>query len=112
MRNKDLKVGDKIFIFYPFLKESECHTIKSVKKNKTLVEVVVTAYYGKREYELIMYGHCSSCMLSGYDRRIPYRGGMYTCDYTKIEDETRIWERKEKLANAGRALLNIVEYFK
>ena len=112
MKNRDLKVGGKIWVFAPYLKETEYYTIKSVKKKKTLVEVVVIAHLGKNEYEVIMYGHCSSSMLSGYDRKFLDGSFVFTCDYSYIRKETEKEKRRDVLVEAGRDLMNIVRHFK
>ena len=112
MTNKEIKVGDKIWLYSAYLIEDEYHTVLGVKKSKTLVAVVVSARYYDKEYEITMYGHASSSMLSGFDRKYGNRDTVYTCDYSQIERETKMQKSKEHIMNAGYALLHMVKFLK
>lgn len=113
-RNKEIKVGDKIWLYSACISRDSYYVVKSVKKNKTLVTVVVDvkgrAYHN--DYEIIMYGHASSSLLSGYDRKFYNSELCYTCEYFLIEKETKRYERDQRFKNAGMALLNLVKYLK
>ena len=111
-KNKEIKKGDKIWLSSPFLSYNSFYRVLSVKKKSTLVEVIVDAEYFDKHYEVTMYGHASSSILSGYDRKFGNQEVCYTCDYSIIEKITKRWESSEKERDAGRALLNLVEYFK
>lgn len=111
-KNKEIKKGDKIWLNSAYLSYASHHIVKSVKKKGTLVEVVVDAELYNKEYEVVMYGHASSSILSGYDRRFGNQDVCYTCDYSIIEKITKRWDSSEKERDAGRALLNLVKYFK
>ena len=111
--NKEIKKGDKIWLYGACLSEREFFTVTKVRKVKTLVEVVVSASFFKKQTEIVMYGHCSSSLLSGYDRRFFNRPEIgYTCDYELIKEKTRKYERDQKYIDAGIALLNVAKYFK
>ena len=111
-KNKEIKKGDKIWLSSPFLSYDSFHRVLSVKKKSTLVEVIVDVEYFDKYYEVTMYGHASSSILSGYDRKYGNQDVCYTCDYSIIEKITKRWESSEKERDAGRALLNLVKYFK
>ena len=112
-RNKDIKVGDKIWINAPSLAYDAYYTVKSVKKEKTCVTVVVKAldFYNK-EFEIVMYGHVSSCILSGFNRRYGEIDVTYTCEYDIIKKETERQNQNERYLSAGRALLQIAKFLK
>ena len=111
--NKEIKKGDKIWLYGACLGENEFFTVTKVRKVKTLVEVVVSASYFNKQTEIVMYGHSSSSVLSGYDRRFFKRPEMgYTCDYELIKEETRKYERDERYREAGIALLNVAKFLK
>ena len=112
MVNKEIKKGDKIWIFCAYLDRNSYYVVKSVKKSGTLVSIVVEASHYDKIYEIKMYGHASSSLLSGYDRKFGRQDTYYTCEYSLIEDETKMRERDEKYRSAGIALLNIAKYFK
>lgn len=116
MRNKELKPGDKVWLYSAYMSRSESgYTVKSVKKSKTLVTVVVETkhpYHSEKVYEFTLYGHCNSRILSGFDRVWGCDGICYTCDYDLIEIKSRDEDRNSKLKAAGKALLDIVEFFK
>jgi hypothetical protein len=111
-QNKEIKVGDRIWLNCPCLNQDSYYTVKSVKKEKTCVSVVVTYkdYKGK-EREINMYGHSSSCILSGYDRGYRNYEISYTCEYEIIKSQTVKYDSNQKYIDAGRALLNVAKYF-
>lgn len=111
-KNKEIKKGDKIWLNSAYLRYDSFYVVLSVKKKGTLVEVVADAERYGKHYEIVMYGHASSSILSGYDRKYGNQDVCYTCDYSIIEKITKRWESSEKEMDAGRALLNLVEYFK
>jgi len=112
MVNKEIKKGDKIWLFCAYLDRNRYYVVKSVKKSGTLVSIVVEASLYDKIYEIKMYGHASSSLLSGYDRKFGRQDTYYTCEYCLIEEEKRMYERDEKYRSAGIALLNIAKYFK
>lgn len=116
MRNKELKVGDKVWINSAHMSYSKSgYIVKSVKKSKTLVTVVVEGELlgcEDKPYDFTMYGHCNSSILSGFDRKWGQDYTCYTCDYNIIERKTEQSEFDAKLKDAGRALLNVVRIFK
>lgn len=113
MKNKELKKGDRIWMFSALIKFDTYLQVHSVKKNGTLVTVVVGAEYPQHpEYEITLYGHASSSLLSGYHRYWSYRDVCYTCDYELITEKYKEFIRQERFINAGVALLNLVKYFK
>ena len=111
-KNKEIKKGDKIWLSSPFLAYDSFYRVLSVKKKSTLVEVIVDAEHFDKHYEITMYGHASSSILSGYDRKFGNMEVCYTCDYTIVEQQTIRYHNIEKERDAGRALLNLVKYFK
>lgn len=113
MTNKEIKVGSKIWLYSACLRRDDFYIVSSVKKDKTLISVVVEAkYYNDEKYEIKMYGHASSSLLSGYDRKFRYLDLCYTCDYSLVEKKTAIYEGDMKYREAGRDFLRIVQYFK
>lgn len=114
MTNKEIKVGSKIWLNTACMPRDSYYVVSSVKKEKTLVTVVVdvpeNSYH--KAYQITMYGHASSRILSGFDRKWGCKDTAYTCDYYLVETETKRYERDDELKNAGRALLNIVKFFK
>lgn len=114
MRNKELKVGDKIWTVFAYMSYTNSgYTVKSVKRTKTLVTVTCEGvYYNGKTYEVTMYGHYNSCILSGYDRKWGNDETCYTCDYSLIQKKTDKYESEQKQMNAGYALLELVKYFK
>ena len=114
MRNKELKAGDKVWIYAPYMSYSKSgYIVKSVKKSSTLVTVTCEAeYYDGKTYELTMYGHCNSRILSCFDRKYGVDNICYTCDYDLIERKTEQEDYDTKLKDAGRALLKITNFFK
>lgn len=113
MTNKELKVGSKIWLYSIGLDEDDCYIVKSVKKDKTLISVVVEAkYFNEEVYEMKMYGHASSSILSGFDRKFRYSDLCYTCDYSLVEKKTRIHKGEMKYREAGYDFLRLVKYFK
>lgn len=113
-KNKELKKGDKIWYWATGLAESEYFPVQSVKKKGTLVEVVVEAYYFSREkkYEIKLYGHASSSLLSGYDKKWRHQDICYTCDYELVKDKTARYDHDKKYIDAGRAVLDLVKCLK
>lgn len=113
MRNKELKKGDKVWICAEHESFENGLPILKVSKKGTLVTVVAEAknYIGKR-YEITLYGHASSSILSGFDRMFCSPSIFYTCNYDIIVSRTERYDRKEKFCNAGIALLNLAKYFK
>lgn len=114
MINKEIKKGDKIWIYAASMDYKFFLTVKSVKKEKTLVSVVVETknYFTGRLYEIKMYGHASSSLLSGFNSRIGGRDMCYTCDYSLIEEKTARYNIDEKYIKAGQALLKFAQFFK
>ena len=115
MRNKELKKGDRVWLSYECLSYDSCYMVISVKKKGTLVTVVAEgkSFIGdKKPYEITLYGHASSSLLSGFDRRFGNKDVYYTCDYDLIRVKTKRFERDQSLKEAGKALLNLVKYFK
>jgi hypothetical protein len=112
--NKKIKVGDKIWVDCACLREDAYYIVSSVKKVKTLVTVVVDvpANSFHKAYQITMYGHASSSLLSGFDRWFGNKDIHYTCDYELIEEKTRRYEWDRKYIDAGMAFLNLVKYIK
>ena len=112
-QNKEIKVGDKIWMYSECLDEREYHTVVSVRKVKTLVEVVVSAKFFDKEFEITMYGHRSSSLLSGYEKNYYNHLDMgYTCDYDLIRKKTDRYNRDQRYRDAGIALLNFAKYIR
>ena len=114
MINKEIKKGDKIWLYASCLSYDSYYVVSSVKKEKTLITVVVDvpAKYGYKDYQITMYGHASSSLLSGYDIKYRNKDIEYTCDYKLIEKKTEIYEQQSKYREAGYDFLRIVKYFK
>ena len=113
MTNKEIKVGSKIWLYSACIDMDSYYVVKSVKKDKTLVSVIVEAkYFNNETYEITMYGHCSSSLLSGYDRKFRNLDLCYTCDFSLVEKKTRIYEGERKYREAGYDFLRLVKYFK
>lgn len=115
MRNKELKVGDKVWLHEAYMSRLNGYTVKSVKKSKTLVTVVAEKEHPFRKdkfYEITLYGHCNSRILSGFDRVWSRDADFYTCDYDLIDAKSRIEKENHKLREAGRTLLKLSNYFK
>jgi len=112
-QNKEIKKGDKIWLYSTFLDEDSFYTVISVKKVRTLVEVVVSSInYEGKEYEILMYGHRSSSILSGYDKCYHNPELEYTCDYDLIRQKTKRYNDDQHYRSAGIALLNLAKYLK
>ena len=114
MTNKEIKVGNKVWIYSAFSGKEDGYIVSSVKKDKTLVIVTVDipAHFGYKEYQIIMYGHASSSLLSGFNIKYRNQDICYTCDYSLVEKKRRIYEGEKKYRDAGYDFLRIVEYFK
>ena len=114
MKNKEIKKGDRILVCSQCVDKNSGYLVSSVKKEKTLVTVVVDVpkMYVYKPYQITMYGHVSSSMLSGFDVKFGNSNLVYTCDYSLIEIKTGCYETNKKLQNAGKALLNLVRCFK
>lgn len=114
MLNKEIKVGSKIWLNTACLARDSYYVVSSVKKEKTLVTVVVDVpeNYCYKAYQITMYGHASSRILSGYDRRFGHNDITYTCDYSLVQEKTDRYDYENNLKDAGRALLKIAKYFK
>lgn len=111
--NKEIKKGDKIWLYSACLGENEFFTVTKVRKVKTLVEVVVAVTLFHSQREIVMYGHCSSSMLSGYDRKFfSSQDTVYTCDYEIVRKKTLEYENNKKFKEVGMALLKIAKFFK
>lgn len=111
--NKQIKKGDKIWLNSAYLSEKEYFTVVKVRKVKTLVEVVVAVTLFHSQREIVMYGHCSSSMLSGYDRKFfSSQDTVYTCDYEIVRKKTLEYENNKKFKEVGMALLKIAKFFK
>ena len=111
MRNKEIKVGDTIWMYYGDCSYSRDLTVIKVKKKGTLVTVVVDASFDK-PYEVTLYGHVSSNILSGFDRRFTGYGHYYTCDYDYLEGLQEKSRKYDQHKEIGRALLNLVSLLK
>ena len=114
MKNKEIKKGGQIWICTPFLRRTSSCPVISVKKAGTLVTVVIRCmYFDKKEYEVTLYGHANSSMLSGYDRKFNFgQETYYTCDFDIIEKWTKERNTKSKYEEIGRnlkCLLNSLE---
>jgi hypothetical protein len=97
MKNKELKKGGQIWIYSPWLGRNSSFPVKSVKKNGTLVTVVIEVSYLDKKHEATLYGHASSSMLSGYVRYYDFGHEVYfTCDFDLIEKWTNNRKRDEK----------------
>ena len=110
--NKEIKVGDKIWPYDSWVGENSFFTVKSVRKVKTLVEVVATVSVFDKEREYVMYGHCSSAILSGYNRYVGRATECYTCEYALVSEIKNARLREERYVDAGRALLCLAKYLK
>lgn len=111
--NKEIKKGDKIWLNSTYLSEKEFFIVVKVRKVKTLVEVVVAVTLFHSQREIVMYGHCSSSMLSGYDRKFfSSQDTVYTCDYEIVRKKTLEYENNQKFKEVGMALLKIAKFFK
>ena len=116
MRNKEIKVGDKIWLYAPYMsRDKSGYTVKSVKKSKTLVTVVAEIEHpwkkGNR-YEAVFYGHYNSRILSSYDKVWGRDEDCYTCDYNIIDKISIREDINIKLKQAGRTLLDFVDFIK
>lgn len=112
-QNKDIKKGDKIWMYCECLDEREFHTVISVRRVRTMVEVVVKAKFFDKELEITMYGHQSSSLLSGYEKYYYNHTDIgYTCDYELIRKKTERYNRDQRYKDAGIALLNVAKYLK
>ena len=112
MKNKELKKGGQIWIYCPYLGKSESWPITSVKKTGTLVTVVIrrNRFHDDRFDDITLYGHASSALLSGYDKRFSFGNETYyTCDFDLIERWTNNRKRDEKYENIGRNLKKLVD---
>lgn len=116
MRNKEIKVGDQVWLYAPYMSKMKSgYIVKSVKKSNTLVTVVAETehpFHKGRFYEITLYGHYNSSILSSYDRVWGRDEYSYTCDYSLIEEESITADRDHKLKAAGEALLNLSNFFK
>ena len=102
-------------LFRLHISNQRCLHRQKRQKSKTLVTVVAECEHPFRDdrvYELTLYGHCNSHILSSFDRVWGCDEICYTCDYNLIERKSRDEDRNSKLKAAGKALLDIVEFFK
>lgn len=112
-KNKEIKKGDKVWYYGACMSYDANFPVLRVSKKGTLVTVVVEANYcNKNKYEITLYGHASSSLLSGFDRRYGNTDIDYTCDYDLIRAKTESYVKNERCRDAGMALLNLVKYFK
>ena len=110
MKNKELKVGDKIWLLITNISQEDFYPVKRVKKKGTLVDVVVEAKrYDDTTYEIQLYGHTSSSILSGFDRKLGRRGVYYTCEYGLVREETDFRNYHQKYVDVGRAAIRLVK---
>ena len=114
MKNKELKVGDKIWLLMTHISQEDFYPVKRVKKKGTLVDVVVEAErYNGTTYEIQLYGHASSSILSGFDRWGRFRREeCYTCEYGLVRDKTQYYEYGLKYQDIGRAAIRLVKELK
>lgn len=69
-KNKELKKGDSIWLCGACIGRQYGYKVLNVKKNGTLVTVTIECeYFNKSTYKVTLYGHASSSVLSGYDRK-------------------------------------------
>ncbi len=111
MKNKDLKKGDKIWILSDHMRKEEGLVIKSIKKRGTLVSIVAEKWFDKT-YDVQLYGHASSHILSGYDKKARGQSLIYTCDHSYVEQETKDYEANMRLIKGGKILQELVDFLK
>lgn len=104
MINKEIKVGDKIWPYWQFIREENGLSVVSVKKNKTLVTVEVEFSFFDKIKRMVLYGHASSSMLSGYERNAYRCNEVFTCDWEQVYRLKEKGERESNCKEAGRLL--------
>lgn len=108
---KDLKVGDKVFLYSSHLSPDAGFVIKSIKKQKTLAIVTIDWDALGKHKDIICYGHVSGELLvyngAGFDSTIPL-----VCDYQRIIEKTKEYEREYGQKKIGRAVQELVSALK
>jgi hypothetical protein len=113
MRNKEIKKGDKVWLLSEYIGYEAYYTVVDVKKKGTLVSVIIESEtYKKEKYEIVLYGHASSSILSGFDRKYGISTSGYTCDYDIVKERTEYIESYREDAKIGRAAKNLLHYLK
>ncbi len=108
MKNKELKVGDKIWIYCACLAYDQFYTVKTVKKSGLLVAVTIeSTLLDYKPFTVQLFGHASSSILSGYHRNYAQVDMCFTCDYELIRRKTRQFEEEEKVRSVGYAALRL-----
>ena len=107
-RVKDLKVGDRVWLYLPYI-SSECgYEVLSIKKQKTLAIVTIKWRLFGVERELVCYGHVSGELLTfnggGFQYDVPL-----VCDFKRTKEKTEREECWKKECNIGRAVLQLKE---
>ena len=108
---KDLKVGDKVYLYCGHLSPDAGFVVKSIKKQKTLAIVTIDwVEFGKHK-DVICYGHVSGellvCNGARYEANIPL-----VCDYKRIEEKTKAWDAEEGQREIGRVVKCLVAVLK
>ena len=107
---KELKVGDRVWMYSAHMAYDSGFVIKSIKKEKTLAIVTIDwDVFGKHK-DVICYGHVSGELLvyngAGFDSNIPL-----VCDYKRITEKSEKSERDYKYIKVGEWLTAIVRAF-
>lgn len=108
-KNKDIKVGDKLYSLNEYLHISDYYIVESVKKKGTLVTVTAAFEDHSGKGTFLLYGHASAATLSGYGRCYHNAFEFYTCDSVIVNAIKRKLESKEKRENVG---YHVIELFK
>lgn len=108
---KELKVGDKVYLYCGHLSPDAGFVVKSIKKQKTLAIVTIDWDVFDKHKDVICYGHVSGELLvyngAGFDTNIPL-----VCDYKRIEEKTKDWDAEEGQREIGRVVKSLVAVLK
>ena len=111
MMNKELKKGGQVWIYSHRMLRSYSYPVISVKKTGTLVTVVIRCENALEDkyQDVTLYGHASSSLLSGYERKYNFgRDVYYTCDFDLIEKWSNERQRDSKYEEIGRNLKKLL----
>lgn len=107
-RVKDLKVGDKVWLYTPYASKEGGYEVLSIKKQKTLAIVTIKAKFFGDEREFVCYGHVSGELLTFNGANWQY-DVPFICDYRRIKEERDRKELWEKERNIGVTVLKLKE---